>query len=496
MRDTESSVSLVPGACPGPRSGIHRDDVRTPAFAGVTYRGLFTSSSTIDVVVKYMTLSKVLVMTPIYQRPAEILQKLIRFNTTNPPGNEKECIAYIADLLAEGGIEYTIAARSPDRPNLVGRIPGAGNAAPLLLQGHVDVVTAEKQDWQHPPFEGREVDGVIWGRGALDMKGGIAMMLAAALRAKAEGVTLRGDVVLAIMSDEESFGNCGAKYLVENHANLFAGIKYAIGELGGFSLYLDTKKFYPIMVAEKQFCWIKATVRGPGGHGSLPVRGGAVEKLSQLLGKFHTSNLPVHVTPAARLMIASIASSLGGMKGFVLNQLTNPLLTDGVLKLLGERGRTFYPLLRNTVSPTVLHGSNKINVIPGEASVEMDGRLLPGFSPDDLIRELRAVTGDGVCFEVLQYDPGPPEPDMGLFGVLSDILKELDPDGIPVPLLLSATTDARCFAKLGIQTYGFIPMKLPEGFDFTKMIHAANERIPIEAVAFGADAIFRLLQRF
>ncbi len=375
----------------------------------------------------------------IYQRPAELLQRLIRFDTTNPPGNEAECIAYINELLTEAGIKTTILARAPERPNLIARLSGQGNASPLLLYGHVDVVTTENQRWQHPPFEGKMVDGFIWGRGALDMKGGVAMMLAAFLRAKAEGAQLPGDVVLAIVSDEENLGGFGSKFLVENHADVFDGIRYAIGEFGGFTFYVGKKKFYPIMVAEKQVCWIKATVRGPAGHGSLPARGGAMAKLAGLLQKLDQKRLPVHITPAAQLMFKAMSTALGGLNGLILGQLLNPALTDIVLTLLGERGRVFDPLLHNSVNATVLHGGNKINVIPGRVSVELDGRLLPGYKPDDMIAELRQIIGPDVELEVLRYDPGPAEPDMGLFDKLADILNQFDPAGIPVPLLLSGS---------------------------------------------------------
>jgi acetylornithine deacetylase/succinyl-diaminopimelate desuccinylase-like protein len=166
------------------------------------------------------------------------------------------------------------------------------------------------------------------------------------------------------------------------------------------------------------------------------------------------------------------------------------------LKLLGERGRLFGPLLRNTVSPTILHGSDKINVIPGQASVELDGRMLPGYQPDLLIAELRQIVDDDVEFEVVRSDPGPGEPDMGLFDTLAGILRQADPHGVPIPLLLSGVTDGRFFSRLGIQTYGFLPMSLPEDFNFSRTIHAANERIPLEALDFGTDAIYKLLQVF
>ncbi len=432
----------------------------------------------------------------IYQRPAELLQKLIQFDTTNPPGNESECISFINGVLTEAGIEAKILAQSPERPNLIARLSGQGSAPPLLLYGHVDVVTTEDQQWKHPPFEGKLVDGFVWGRGALDMKGGVAMMLSAFLRAKAESLELPGDVVLAIVCDEEAGGDLGAKFLVEKHAEQFEGIRYAIGEFGAFTLFVGKQRFYPIQVAEKQICWLKATVRGAGGHGSIPVRGGAMARLARLLQQLDRHRLPVHVTPAARLMFSTMASAVGGVNGLILGQLLNPRLTNSILNLLGERGGLFAPLLHNSVSPTILHGSGKINVIPSKASVELDGRLLPGYQPDDMISELRQIVGSDVEVKVIRHDPGPAEPDMGLFDELASILRETDPDGVPVPLLLSGVTDGRFFSRLGIQTYGFLPMQLPEDFDFTQTIHAADERIPVDAVQFGADAIFRLLRRF
>jgi len=432
----------------------------------------------------------------VYRRPVELLQHLLRFDTTNPPGNEAPCIAFIEGLLKDAEIETVIRARVPERPNLVARLRGEGNAPPLLLYGHVDVVTTENQVWRHPPFEGVIADGFVWGRGALDMKGGVAMMLSAFLRAKAENLALPGDVILAVVSDEETSGDLGARFLVENHPDLFEGVRYAVGECGGFSFYSGTRRFYPIMVAEKQRCAVRATVRGPGGHGSMPVRGGAMARLSETLRRLDTNRLPVHVTPTARAMIEAIASTLGGIPGVALGGLKAPALTNTLLTILGERGSLFDPVLHNTVSPTILNGSSSINVIPSEVSVDLDGRLLPGFSPDDLIAEIRGIVGNEVELEVLSYSPGPSEPDMGLFDTLSGILREADPEGVPIPLLLSATTDGRHFSRLGIQTYGFLPVQLPEGFNFIQTIHAADERIPVEGLAFGTDAIYTLLRRF
>ena len=428
--------------------------------------------------------------------PAELLQNLIRFDTTNPPGNEVECIKYIDKLLTEAGFQTTLLAKTANRPNLVTRLKGQSIVPPLLLYGHVDVATTANQNWTHPPFEGKVLDGWIWGRGALDMKSGISMMLSAMLRAKAEGLTPAGDIVLAILSDEEAFGNYGAKFLVENHADCFQGIRYALGEFGGFTIYMGKRRFYAIQVSEKQICWIKARVRGEGGHGSMPVRGGAMAKLAQLLKQLEQHPLPVHITSVARDMINTMASAMSFPSGYVLRRLLNPSLTNSVLKLLGGSRKVLEPLVRNTVNATIVRAGEIINVIPTEIELEIDGRLLPRYSPEDLMAELRHIIGDEVELELVLHIHCPSEPDMGLFDTLSSILREHDPDGVPFPLLLSGTTDAKFFSQLGIQTYGFTPMVLPEDFNFTRTIHSADERIPVEALDFGTEAIYKVLQRF
>jgi acetylornithine deacetylase/succinyl-diaminopimelate desuccinylase-like protein len=434
--------------------------------------------------------------TTIYQRPVELLQNLIRFNTTNPPGNETECIAYVNHLLTGAGFETTLLALDPTRPNLVTRLAGRGNAPPLLLYGHVDVVTTENQVWQYPPFEGKLLDGYVWGRGALDMKGGVAMMLAALLRAKAEGLPLLGDVVLAIVSDEEGGGDYGAGYLVQNHAALFDGIRYAIGEVGGFTFYVGGQKFYPIMVTEKLPCLVKATVRGPSGHASLPARQSATGKLGYLFQQLDQRHLPVHFTPVARQMIEAIISALPSSSNLILHQLLEPSLTDQALKSLGTNCQIFDPLLHNTVNVTNVYGGEQIWGLPGKIDIDLAISLLPGCSPVEVLAELRQIVGDDVEFELVHSEPEIPEPDMGLFDTLAGILREGDQDGIPVPLLMPSPTDGRYFSRLGIQTYGFLPMNLPAEFNSLQTFHAADERISVEAMAFGTNAIYKVLQRF
>ncbi|MDQ7034810.1 MAG: M20/M25/M40 family metallo-hydrolase [Anaerolineae bacterium] len=427
--------------------------------------------------------------------PSEVLKRLIQFDTTNPPGNEAACIQYIQSLLNDVGIKSQIYEKVAGRPNLVARLQGTGNAAPLLLYGHVDVVTTASQQWTYPPFDAVEADGYIWGRGALDMKGGVAMMVSAFLRAKEHNSSLNGDVILCILSDEEAGGRVGAKFMVDEHPTLFEGVKYALGEFGGFTLYIGGKRFYPIMIAEKQLCAIRATVQGAAGHGSMPIRGAAMAKLARMLTLLDKKRLPVHITPAVRLMMESLANGLSGAPKLMIKQLLNPMLTDTILDLMGEQGRTFDPMLHNTVSPTILEASNKINVIPAQVTLEMDGRLLPSLTPDVILREVQSLVGDDVQLDIINHDPYPSEPDMGLFATLANILRQADSTGIPLPLVLPGVTDGRFFAQLGIQTYGFLPMQLPQDFNFSATIHAANERIPTAALEFGTQAILQVLEQ-
>jgi acetylornithine deacetylase/succinyl-diaminopimelate desuccinylase-like protein len=427
--------------------------------------------------------------------PVELLQQLIRFDTTNPPGNEAGCIEYLRGLLEEQGCEVELYAKDPARPNLVSRLRGSGSRTPLLLQGHVDVVTTSGQDWTRPPFGGELVDGYVWGRGALDMKGGVAMMVSAFLRAAREQTELPGDVILCVLADEENGGDFGARFLVEDHAHLFEGVKWSLGEFGGFTLELGGRRLYPIQVAEKQICWLKARVPGRAGHGAMVQRGGTMSRLGKFLRDLDRKRTPVHVTPPARAMIEGIANAVSRPQRDLLLALLKPRLTDRVLPLLGERSKTMEPLLRNTVNATIVRAGEKVNVVPAFVDVELDARALPGFAPDDVLAEVQALVGDDVELELVRYDPGPPEPRLDQFDVLATIIRELEPGAVPVPLLQAGVTDARFFAQLGIQNYGFLPLKLPGDFRFTTLIHAPDERVPAEAIEFGTEAVFRALTR-
>jgi acetylornithine deacetylase/succinyl-diaminopimelate desuccinylase-like protein len=432
---------------------------------------------------------------PIYSRPAEILKYLIRYNTTNPPGNEAPCINYIKGLMDWAGIQNTVLASDPARPNLIARLPGKGSAPPLLLYGHVDVVTTLNQKWRLNPFIGEELDGCIWGRGALDMKGAVAMMMAAVMRSQFERNPPPGDVILAAVSDEENASVQGAQFLVSKHPHLFQGVKYAIGELGGYTNYIARRRFYPIMVAEKQGCGVMATVQGQGGHGAWPARGGIMSRVARLLQSLE-HRLPVHITPVAKEQIRATAEGLPTPIKQTFQQMLVPALTNSVLDTLGTQVRMFDPILHNTASATAIHGGENPNMIPSQVKIALDCRLLPGFGPDDLLVELKTLAGSDVEWEITVYDPGPPKPNMGLYDTLATIIKEADPGGTPTPMLLPAVTDARHFGKLGIQTYGFTPLNLPPEINFEQLFHAADERVPVKALEFGTNCLYNLIQRF
>jgi acetylornithine deacetylase/succinyl-diaminopimelate desuccinylase-like protein len=430
------------------------------------------------------------------ENPVELLRALLRFDTSNPPGGERPCLEFVAGLLRESSIEPRFIARDDQRPNLVARLSGRGASPPLLLYGHVDVVPANLSEWSHEPFGGELIDGEVWGRGALDMKGGVAMMVAAMVRAAREGFEPAGDVVLALASDEETGSELGAKYLVEEHADLFTGVRYALSEIGGFTQWVGGRRLYPIQVAEKQRCLIRATIRGVGGHPSTVVRGTAAGKLGRLLTTLEKRRLPVHLTSVVRQMLRAMAAALPVHERLALRPLTVPILTDRLLDLFGKDAESLDPLLHNTATPTVVHGGASTNVIPTDITVDLDGRVLPGQTPRDLVRELETLLLGLADFEVIQEEPAPrAEADLTLYPMLAAIIREHDPGGTLMPTLVPGYTDARYFGQLGIQTYGFLPMRLPPHIT-TALIHAPDERIPADAVVFGTNCVWEAIRRY
>ncbi len=434
----------------------------------------------------------------IAHRPVELLQQLIRFNTTNPPGNEADCITYINTLLTRSSIHTSLLAKDPARPNLVARIAGRGEAAPLLVYAHIDVATTQNQTWKYPPFEAQIAEECIWGRGALDDKNGAAMSICAFLRMKEEGWVPPGDVILTIVCDEELGGEYGSGYLIDSHPDLFTGVRYAIGEVGGFAFYIGKQKFYPIMLTEKQYCIVEITVRSPAQYGTTTIiRGGTAAKTGALLTRLDQSQLPTHITPVARQMVEAVSSNMTFPNSVVMRQLLRTMLTDRLLGWLGKAGQAMFPLFHNTSTVINIIGGEQVMTAPEKIVVTLGLSLLPGFSPEEVIKELHGVIGIEYDIKVVfPGEPGPSQPNMGLFDTLCQIIREADPEGVPIPLMLTAPTDARLYNRLGIQTYGFQPIKLPPDIQIEKLAHMADERIPLEAVEFGTEAIYKLFQQF
>jgi acetylornithine deacetylase/succinyl-diaminopimelate desuccinylase-like protein len=425
----------------------------------------------------------------------ELTRDLIKLDTTNPPGEEHLAVELIERLLDDAKVKSQRYEETTGRPNLVARLKGRGEAPPLLLQGHVDVVTTVNQEWRHKPFGGEIVDGYLWGRGALDMKGGVAMMVTAFLQAHARGGA-PGDLVLAVLADEEAGGIRGAKWLVEKHQELFKGIRHAIGESGGVVQHLGGRRFYPIMVCEKRGCQILATLRGAGGHGSIPAHGGAMAKLGMLLTTLDSSRLPVHLTPPVKLLIEGMRDALDEPWKGRMAALLDPVRADATLSDMGPLGRNLDAALHNTVNATIVSGGLKVNVIPGEVQVQLDGRLLPGFGPEDMLSELRAVVGPDPDLQVQLVGPAQPEIDLSQLDLFASVLREADPGCVPLPYMVTGGTDARHFAKLGIRTYGFLPLNNPPDFNGASTIHAADERVPVSGLEFGAQCVYEAVMQY
>jgi acetylornithine deacetylase/succinyl-diaminopimelate desuccinylase-like protein len=430
-----------------------------------------------------------------------LLRALLRFDTTNPPGNEAECVQFLADTLRRAGVEPEVLSAAPARANLVASLPGGdGGAAPLLLNGHVDVVAAEAGRWRHPPFAAEVHDGVIWGRGAVDMKQMVAMSVATVGLLARLGVPLRRELKLAAVADEEAGCAMGSAWLVDHHPDkVRAG--HALGEVGGATLYLGGRPFYPVQVAEKGIAWLRASATGATGHGSIPRDDNAVVRMSEFLARVGRRRLPVHASPELRRLLEGLGAVSGRAGRAVLPLLLHPRWSNLVLRRGvrdPEMARLLNAVLRNTVSPTVVNAGHKVNVIPGRAEAELDGRIAVGSSEAELLAELRALAGPGIELELLapSRPPTVTPPGDELFAVLAAVVAEHHPGAVAVPTITPGFTDAKFWSQLGAACYGFTPIRLePDAPDFAAMFHGDDERLPITGLQAGlrmlADTVAR-----
>jgi len=428
-----------------------------------------------------------------------LCQTLLRIDTTNPPGRERAAAEIVADELDRAGLAPKLIESAPERANVVSRLAGTGELPPLLLTAHLDVVEADASVWAQPPFSGNIADGCLWGRGAIDMKNMAAMSIAIMTRLAKEKRKLRRDIIFAAVADEEAGCDYGSRFLVENHPDLVRA-EYAIGESGGYTLHLGGRIFYPIQVAEKGICWVRARVTGEAGHGSMPREDSAIIKLANAITKLGEDGLPVHVTPYMRDFIKAVAANKTGPVTPLLLKLLNPTVVPHILRRLPDRtlARSLGSLLSNTASPTLLRAGGKINVIPGVAEMDIDGRTLPGQTEDDFLRELSAVLGPGVSLEVLKsLPPTTTDPiESPLFDTIRSAILEREPSASVVPYMIPGYTDAKYFTKLGAKWYGFSPVKMPSDIRFADLFHGRDERIPVGGLAWGTELLFDVVTRF
>jgi acetylornithine deacetylase/succinyl-diaminopimelate desuccinylase-like protein len=390
------------------------------------------------------------------------LQALIRLDTTNPPGNERIAADYLARALSHEGIEPVLIEPAPLRTSLIARIEGRDHSkAALMLSSHTDVVPVEASRWTRAPFAAELADGYIWGRGAIDMKSKCAMDLMLVLALKRSGALGERDLILAAVADEEAGSELGARHLVENHPELVrAG--FVLNETGAFTLFIGERRFYPIQVAEKGFVTVKLTVTSSPGHGSMPRPDTAIAWMADLITRLTR-------TPMRRRLIPLIRTTLNELG--IVPEKAPPL---------------FRPMMANTVSPTIVRAGYKDNVIPGEATVILDGRTLPGDDEQTFLRELREIVGPEPTLEIIKSAP-PAEAsfDTPLFRLLRSRTEAADPGARAIPWMLPGATDSKFYTQLGATCYGFAPVRLDPKTPFGALYHGNDERMPIEGLLWG-----------
>ena len=421
----------------------------------------------------------------------DLCRELIRIDTSNygdhsGPG-ERKAAEYVAEKLAEVGLEPQIFESHPGRASTVARIEGEDPSRPaLLIHGHTDVVPANADDWTHHPFSGEIADGCVWGRGAVDMKDMDAMTLAVVRDRMRSGRKPPRDIVLAFLADEEAGGTYGARHLVDNHPHLFEGVTEAISEVGGFSVTVsEQRRLYLIQTAEKGMHWMKLTVAGTAGHGSMIHRDNAITELSEAVARLGRHQFPVRVTKTTRAFLDELGDALG-------TEL-DPENMEGTLARLGGIAKLIGATLSNTANPTQLGAGYKVNVIPGEATAHVDGRFLPGHE-EEFLADLDRILGPNVRREDVHSDKAVETTfDGALVDAMQSALVAEDPAAKAVPYMLSGGTDAKSFDDLGIRGFGFAPLKLPPELDFAGMFHGVDERVPVDGLKFGVRVLDRFL---
>jgi acetylornithine deacetylase/succinyl-diaminopimelate desuccinylase-like protein len=421
----------------------------------------------------------------------KICQDLIRIPSVNfgeGRGDEKAVAEYIVSSLAEVGIASEIFESAPNRCNVIARLPGRDATRPgLVVHGHIDVVPANADDWSVDPFAAEIRDGMIWGRGAVDMKNMDAMILAIVRRWARTGYKPPRDIVLAFFADEEAGMTFGSRWMAAEHPEVFAGCSEAISEVGGFSVTVaDGKRLYFVEAAQKGIHWMKLTANGRAGHGSMMNDENALTSIAEAVAKIGRYEWPQRYTKTVKALFSKIAQVTG--KKYDESDL-RPLLSE-----IGPTARMIGATLQNTANPTMLEAGYKANVIPGSASAVIDGRFLPGYE-DELNKTIREIIGPDILIETISRDIALEiEFEGDLVEAMCKAITTFDPEGIPVPYLMSGGTDNKALSELGIIGYGFSPLQLPADLDFMALFHGVDERVPISGLEFGVKVLENFLE--
>ena len=428
----------------------------------------------------------------------DLVSSLIRFDTSNTgelatTKGERECAEWVAAQLQEVGYETEyVESGAPGRGNVFARLKGSNpDRGALMLHGHLDVVPAEPADWRVHPFSGAVEDGYVWGRGAVDMKDMVGMILAVARQFKAEGIVPPRDLVFAFVADEEAGGKYGCQWLVENRPDLFEGVTEAVGEVGGFSLTVPRpdgtdRRLYLVETAEKGLGWMRLTAKGRAGHGSFLHTDNAVTILAQAVARLGAHTFPLVISDS----VAEFLAAAGEETGLDFDPKSPDL--DGTLAKLGTIANIIGATLRDTANPTMLSAGYKANVIPQTAEAVVDCRILPGRQAE-FEAAVDELIGPDVQREwITKLDSYETTFDGHLVDAMNDAILAHDPGARTVPYMLSGGTDAKAFAKLGIRCFGFAPLQLPADLDFSALFHGVDERVPVDALLFGT----RVLEHF
>ena len=438
------------------------------------------------------------VTTPV-DEVVQLVSELIRFDTSNTGDpettkGEAECARWVAAQLAEVGYEPEyVEAGAPGRGNVFVRLEGSDRErGALLIHGHLDVVPAEPADWSVHPFSGAVEDGYVWGRGAVDMKDMVGMMIAVARHFKRAGIVPPRDLVFAFLSDEEHGGTYGGQWLVDHRPDLFDGVTEAIGEVGGFSLTVptrdgDERRLYLVETAEKGIAWMRLSARGRAGHGSMVHRDNAVTAVAEAVAKLGRHQFPLVLTEPVAQFLRAVSEETG-----YEFDVDSPDL-EGAIAKLGDIARIVGATLRDTANPTMLKAGYKANVIPATAEAVVDCRVLPGRR-EAFEREVDELIGPDV---VRTWERDLPSVETTFDGDLVDAMNAallaVDPGARTVPYVLSGGTDAKAFVRLGIRCFGFAPLRLPPELDFAALFHGVDERVPVDALTFGAQVLEHFL---